>query len=61
MIDELLVEEINESISADDYIAESEVSFDIMEPAMIGFGLCGVVCMLSLGVSVIIGLIRRVM
>lgn len=59
MIDELLLEEDTESLSVDNYIAESEVSIDIWQPAMVGFGICGVMCVLSLGISVILSIIRR--
>lgn len=44
-----------------EYVIGDQIEVDILEPAMIGFGICGVMCIISLGLSVIIGIIRRSM
>lgn len=60
MIDELEIEQETD-LSIYEYIIGDNVEVDILEPAMIGFGICGVMCIISLGISVIISILRRSM
>lgn len=60
MIDELEIEQETD-LGIYEYIIGDQVEVDILEPAMIGFGICGVMCMISLGISVIISILRRSM
>ena len=60
MIDEMEVEQETD-LGIYEYIIGDEIEVDILQPAMIGFGICGVMCIISLGIGVIIGIIRRSM
>lgn len=62
IIDEGPIEEVEKQTEMNSYddLLVQENKVDILQPAFIGFSICGIMCLISLGISVILTILRRI-